>query len=460
MALHLSGNIDPDLWSAIATSYEAGSYANSVTDAIHYLSDEIRDKIESDVDGVQLVGLAFGGESPQIRLNKFQSETDKGEQKGFESILRGIYQGIRNPRSHQQYKDSKESADAIIIFVNYLIKLIHDVPERFELSSWIDQVLDQQFVASQEYASLLCDEVPNRYLIEAMTELLARRSQGDIKNIAMVIVHLVDRLTNAKKREYATAVSIEFRKVNDEFETRRIIQLTPQSIWPLLERVPKLRIENMLIESLKRGKATFDRVSKQFRCTDGHLATWGWQHWSAFSMRKELQDAVLLCLQSSTASRQYLKEYFLPVAIDLFYASEEFRIKRNDFVRNIKQSIQEREYIFDSLIRNKSGVTPLFRSHLMGQLEDLRGGKLDTFYWTSVYPFTDEYQEELEMLHKVSLELSAEFGSLNAVCSFEICAEPSEASVGDDLDRLQYYLDWLITGIEHEESPETNFDFS
>jgi uncharacterized protein (TIGR02391 family) len=64
-----------------------------------------------------LVGQAFGGKTPKLRVNKLQTESDQDIQKGTENLLLGLYQSIRNPRSHGKLTDTKEDADAIILFI-------------------------------------------------------------------------------------------------------------------------------------------------------------------------------------------------------------------------------------------------------------------------------------------------------------------------------------------------------
>ena len=65
--------------------------------------------------------------------NKLQTETEKNIQKGVEFTLRGIYSAFRNPRSHTKHVDKEEDADAIIIFINHLLKLIDKSKGKF---SW------------------------------------------------------------------------------------------------------------------------------------------------------------------------------------------------------------------------------------------------------------------------------------------------------------------------------------
>ncbi len=99
----------------------AKNYSHSIVDAMHHFSTVLRDKAGVDGDGAALVGQALGGDSPRLKINKLQTETERNQQHGIESILRGMYQAIRNPRSHEQIEDTQETADAIIVFINYLL---------------------------------------------------------------------------------------------------------------------------------------------------------------------------------------------------------------------------------------------------------------------------------------------------------------------------------------------------
>jgi uncharacterized protein (TIGR02391 family) len=93
--MNLKTHISNNLWLAIQSNYENGDFNGAILDAIHYLSNLLREKTGVDGDGSSLIGQVFGGEHPRLRINKLQTETEKNEQKGIENILRGIYQAIR-----------------------------------------------------------------------------------------------------------------------------------------------------------------------------------------------------------------------------------------------------------------------------------------------------------------------------------------------------------------------------
>lgn len=111
--MNLQSEISPELWATISQSYQARHYSNTITDAVHYLSELIREKAGVDGDGSSLIGQAFGGDNPKLQINRLQTESEKNEQKGFQELLRGIYTGIRNPRSHGHRIDTPKTTDGM-----------------------------------------------------------------------------------------------------------------------------------------------------------------------------------------------------------------------------------------------------------------------------------------------------------------------------------------------------------
>src|SRR5262245_47467588 len=119
--MNLETKLTQSLWGAIQSNYEKRNYAEAIKDGIYFLSDLLRNKADVDGDGAALVGQALGGNTPKLKLNKLQTESDWNIQKGTEQILRGIYLAIRNPRFHEKVTDSQDDADAILLFISYLV---------------------------------------------------------------------------------------------------------------------------------------------------------------------------------------------------------------------------------------------------------------------------------------------------------------------------------------------------
>ena len=150
--MDLNDIVSEDIYSVIKNKYNNQLYSDAILDSIKYLTNIIREKSKVGGDGAGLIGQAFGGQSPKIKINKMATTSEIDEQKGYEQILRGIYCGIRNPRSHEQYQDVKEVADPIIIFINYLAEMIKSTKSYFQLEEYKNRVFDPLFVEREDYA--------------------------------------------------------------------------------------------------------------------------------------------------------------------------------------------------------------------------------------------------------------------------------------------------------------------
>src|SRR5262245_23306316 len=86
--MNLETALDPRLWDAARTSLEARNFKAAILDGIHLLTDVIRQRSGLDGDGVALVGAAFGGSSPKLKVNRLQTESELNIQRGVEAMLR------------------------------------------------------------------------------------------------------------------------------------------------------------------------------------------------------------------------------------------------------------------------------------------------------------------------------------------------------------------------------------
>ena len=64
------------------------------------LAAKIRQLSDIDGDGAALVNQAFAGKPPILAINDFETETDRGEQRGFTNLVVGLFGTIRNPLAH------------------------------------------------------------------------------------------------------------------------------------------------------------------------------------------------------------------------------------------------------------------------------------------------------------------------------------------------------------------------
>ncbi|MBI5713517.1 MAG: TIGR02391 family protein [Chloroflexi bacterium] len=305
--MNLSTHIKKDLWSAIQSTYESANYNHAILDAMHYLSDVLRQKTGVDGDGATLVGQALGGDSPRLRINKLQTETEKNEQRGLENILRGMYQAIRNPRSHEQIEDQQGTADAIIYFINYVLTIIERSEEPFVLSQFMTRVFDADFVKSKHYAELLTNEVPTNKLFDTLVTVYRDKLQGDIYSVGLIVHVLISKLSDDQMKQYLTIVSDEMGVITDEKDIRYNLHLLPPSLWEQISEISRLRIENRVLRAIKDG------MSIHKNCQTGALATWVREHFRYFALKDQVGAAFLEKIQSNISnSKYYVAELFLP----------------------------------------------------------------------------------------------------------------------------------------------------
>ena len=99
-------------------------YSDAVEAAFKCLNNVVKDK--SGIvrqDGAGLMRTAFSANSPVLRLNAFESTSDRDEQQGYMDIFAGSMTGIRNPRAHEhQPSDEPEVALELLVLANHLMR--------------------------------------------------------------------------------------------------------------------------------------------------------------------------------------------------------------------------------------------------------------------------------------------------------------------------------------------------
>ena len=235
--MNLQTHIKSELWLAISSTYQAGNYSHAVLDAMHYFSDVIREKANVDGDGVGLVGKAFGGDTPRLRINKLQTETERDIQKGLEQIIRGLYQGIRNPRSHEQIIDTQETADPIIYFINYILGIIAKSEEPFTIQSFLSRIFDPDFVKSARYAELLAMEIPDNKRLDTLIEIYRRKEEGDGGKLKYMVKEILGQLSEEQKLDFIEVVSDEMKITTNDISVTVTLQILPVELWSKLSEV-------------------------------------------------------------------------------------------------------------------------------------------------------------------------------------------------------------------------------
>lgn len=298
--MNLETEIEQELWQALRRSYESQAWSNAILDSVHHLSDALRAKTGLQSDGTALAGQALGGKAPKLRLNRLQTDSEKNIQAGVEQLLRGLYLVIRNPRSHERLADTQADADALIVFVNYLLRLLGYARASFSVDECVNRVIERNFVPTERYAALLVEEIPTRQRLQVALAVYQRKAEAEGTNLRFFFDAVVQRLMPEEAKELFEAVSAELRESNDDNALRSVLQAIHPDHWIKLDEVARLRTENRLIRNTQDGRY----VPRSEKCLAGAMATWSRSFWPHFSLKRELLRVLIDKLSSSSVESQ------------------------------------------------------------------------------------------------------------------------------------------------------------
>lgn len=311
--LNLEPRLDQRLWAAIVSAYQSGNYTGAILDSIHFLGELIREKTGLEGDGVALVGQAFGGQNPKLKVTKLQTESDRNIQQGVEQILRGLYQGIRNPRSHQKYVDSVEDAEALILFTNYLVTVIDKAKGPFDKGAFLQQVFDPYFTEDGRYADLLIERIPRGKRWDVLVEVYRRKKDGKGQKLSYFFHALLRTLQEKEIDQFCEIVSQELETTTEDAVIRAVLQSLPSEHWSKYSELARIRTEGKLIDAVKDGR--YDRPTG--KCMSGGLGTWSIRVLPKFVLKEKLMAVLAGKLDSSDASEHdYVFECLLPTVAD------------------------------------------------------------------------------------------------------------------------------------------------
>lgn len=107
--------------------YRDGHLRDAVLNAFVALFDLIRERSGLDLDGEQLINEAFSLNHAMLAFSEVDTESGKNEQKGFIQILKGAYQGIRNPKAHSLNHDLDSiKAAQYLVFASLLARRVSE----------------------------------------------------------------------------------------------------------------------------------------------------------------------------------------------------------------------------------------------------------------------------------------------------------------------------------------------
>lgn len=300
----LRTHIREQLWQAISSNYEAEHYSNAIVDAMHCLSEVLREKSGLDGDGQSLVGRALGGRSPLLQVNKLQTETERNVQDGLVKILLGLYAAVRNPRHHSQTEDDKATADAIIYFIDYILQILDDSKEPFTIPALIERVFDPYFVKEKRYADLLANEIPSGKLLDTLIVLFRQRNECEQSNVlTLMSTAMINRMTKEQVAEYFEVVSSELTSASELMSIRTALEMLPTETWSYQSEMARLRVEEMVVRSIEEGEADDEG---DLIYSNGWFATWARRFIPSFTSKGKVTNAFIKKLSGEASDRKYI----------------------------------------------------------------------------------------------------------------------------------------------------------
>jgi uncharacterized protein (TIGR02391 family) len=117
--------VHPDVLRFCRPELLDGNYFHAVLEATKSVAQKIRDRTGLVGDGAALVDEAFtfNGVVPYLALSNLVTETEQGEQRGFMTLLKGVFGTFRNPVAHAprvSWQVSEQDALDLLTLASYL----------------------------------------------------------------------------------------------------------------------------------------------------------------------------------------------------------------------------------------------------------------------------------------------------------------------------------------------------
>ncbi|KYP79599.1 TIGR02391 family protein [Ferroacidibacillus organovorans] len=287
--------VSEDVWSVARDNYERGSYTNSITNSLQYVNEIVREKSGLSLDNTKLMDEAFLGQSPKLKINKLQTQTEKDIQAGVGYLLKGLCLAVRNPRAHERYNDNKEVADTIIQFVSYVLDFVRNSKQPSLVEDWLEFVFDENFNNSKEYSKIVLQEIPEKKKYELLVNIFRFRERARENQLNNLINELMESITSDECDEFIYNLNKELLQCADNTELRMFLSIYPPEKWSLLVPITRLKIEHMVKKSLEQAKMVgqyadpFDNDSWEYHCNQqGVLSTFGTNSVTYFETKEEI----------------------------------------------------------------------------------------------------------------------------------------------------------------------------
>lgn len=393
--MNIESKIKDELWTSIRSSYTSGNYSHSIKDAMSFVTEVLRDKSGLDGDGDSLVGQALGAgknKKPKLMINRYQTQTEKDEQRGFMFVLKGLYAFIRNPRTHEQTLDTEDVANRIILFIDYLTDFLGASQQSFTIQQFLGLVTDPHFVRDSEYVENLINLIPVRKMTDTLIRLYRNLTWKQADNFEPVIKGIIKEINDSQREDFLTVVSDDLQTTNKTSDITLIIKILPSELWPKLERMPRFRVEQMLVDDLDDAWYSYENQK-----TNRPSATWINQIAEHYIRKDRLRTTILKALQCDDFDRHnFIGEYFLSRGCLPFIFESESQAKH--CIREIASTLRRgNSFMKDCLINHISSWDGFFHrwdEYIIQEISDLTDDDNPERYLSDGTPILGKFSEK------------------------------------------------------------------
>lgn len=93
-------NIHPKIYQYCNSELITENYFHSIFEAVKSIAEEIRKQTNLTLDGSELIERSLSINTPLLKINSLQTETEQSEQKGFANLIKGVFGMFRNTTAH------------------------------------------------------------------------------------------------------------------------------------------------------------------------------------------------------------------------------------------------------------------------------------------------------------------------------------------------------------------------
>lgn len=122
-------NVHPYVMEYCRSELLVNNCFHAVLEATKSIASKIREITGLTADGAGLIDEAFSGSNPRIKINSFDTESKKSEQRGFVNLAKGLFGTFRNPTAHSaklEWNLSDEDALDLFVLASYIIRRIEN----------------------------------------------------------------------------------------------------------------------------------------------------------------------------------------------------------------------------------------------------------------------------------------------------------------------------------------------